>query len=220
MTGSDQSGFLTTISALNERYLIDVDGVRELWFVRHADSYSKLSGDESALRDPSLSELGRKQADRLAERLSDVSFQSVWSSETARARETAEVIAVRHGLPVQFDARFREIRTEWDEKGTSTLRPQGEYPFPEPEADVIARMGAATTAVLDKLEPTSSTPVRAVVVGHTAALLAYLNSVAGVRWGQLRMMLCHTSVSVVAYRNAVSVVRSIGDVTHLAQPVR
>lgn len=220
MSRSDQSSFLTTISALNERYLIDVDGVRELWFVRHADSYSKLSGDESQLRDPSLSELGRKQADRLAERLADVGLQSVWASDAARARETAEVIAAPHGLPVHFDTRFREIRTQWDEEGRSTLRPQGEYPFPEPEADVIARMSEAAAAVLDKLEPTAGTPVRAVVVGHTAALLAYLNSVAGVRWGQLRMMLCHTSVSVVVYRNAVSVVRSIGDVTHLALPIR
>lgn len=220
MSHSDQSSFLTTISALNERYLIDVDGLRELWFVRHADSYSKLSGDESQLRDPSLSELGRKQANRLAERLADVGLQSVWSSEATRARETAEAIASPHGLPVHFDARFREIRTQWDEEGKSTLRPQGEYPFPEPEAEVIARMSEAAATVLDKLEPTSGTPARGVVVGHTAALLAYLNNVAGVRWGQLRMMLCHTSVSVVVYRDAVSVVRSIGDVTHLARPIR
>jgi broad specificity phosphatase PhoE len=53
-----------------------------------------------------LNELGREQARELAESLDGI--DAVYSSDLARSRETAEIVADRLGLEVQVDERLRE----------------------------------------------------------------------------------------------------------------
>lgn len=216
MGKSAEPTYLKTVDALNERYLIDVPGVQEIWLIRHADAYHGLRQSGGDAADPPLSPLGRSQAATLAHRLAETPFRAIWSSPVLRAAQTARVIADRHGLRVRTDARLREIRTQWDEEGTSTLRPQGDYPFPEPEAEVADRMHRVCEAVLAELPAGEQAPVRAAVVGHTAAMLLHITHTLGLRWGQLPTMLCLTSVSVIAHREGRTVVRSFGDVSHLA----
>ena len=55
-----------------------------------------------------LNEVGREQARRVAEQLDAVDV--VYSSDLARARETADILAVPLGLEVRLDARLRERR--------------------------------------------------------------------------------------------------------------
>ncbi|MCU1434509.1 MAG: family putative phosphomutase [Pseudarthrobacter sp.] len=50
-----------------------------------------------------LSDAGRAQAERVAERLAEVAVAAVYSSPLERARETAEPTAVRAGLDVKHD---------------------------------------------------------------------------------------------------------------------
>lgn len=63
-----------------------------LYLVRHAE---KLSGG-----DPALSEDGKARAERLAAQFADVPLQAVYSTDTRRARQTAEPVAADHGLTV------------------------------------------------------------------------------------------------------------------------
>jgi broad specificity phosphatase PhoE len=211
-----QPAFLKTINALNTRYLIDVPGVREVWLVRHADPYRGLGNDNGDTDDPALSPLGELQARHLAQRLAAVAFQAVWSSPARRTQQTAAAVVRGRPMPVRTDPRLREVRTHWDESRTSVLRPPGEYPFPEPANEVVERVGAVISGILAELEPRGPVPARAVLIGHTAATLIYLTNLLGLQWGQLRTILGLTSVSVVAYKDDLTVVRSIGDVTHLA----
>ena len=51
--------------SLEAAFLIGVEGVTEIWLVRHADCYQDMVETE----DPPLSALGRSQAQRLAERI-------------------------------------------------------------------------------------------------------------------------------------------------------
>jgi len=62
---------------------------------------------------PPLNEVGRRQAAELAARLRDI--DAVYSSDSERARETAEIAGVRLGLAVRIDARLGEVDFgEWE----------------------------------------------------------------------------------------------------------
>lgn len=204
------------IEELNARHLIGVDGVKEVWLIRHADAYAGMEALAGGLIDTQLSERGRDQALRLAARLAPVAIHAVWSSNLLRARQTAEVIAGGRPLQVRVDPRLREVRTYWDEgrQEPASLEP-GVYPFPEPEAEVVERMRSVIADVVAALPSLDQVP-RAAVVTHNAAIAIYLSSALGLDWGQMGVLPQFTSVSVVAFKGDQVVVQSIGDATHLA----
>ena len=58
--------------------------------------------------DIELNELGRQQAQFLAQELTDVDVDAIYSSDLSRARATAAAVAATHGLDVTLDPRLRE----------------------------------------------------------------------------------------------------------------
>ncbi len=201
---------------MDQRHLVGVDGVSEVWLIRHADAYSGITELAAGRIDTPLSKRGLEQARRLAARLAAVPLQAVWSSELLRARQTAEMIAAGHSLEVRVDARLREVRTHWDDGREPDSPKPGSYPFPEPEAEVAERMKSVVTQVAAGLAQVGSGRPRAALVTHNAAIAIYLSSLLGLNWGQLRVLPQFTSVSVVAVKGEQVVVQSIADVTHLA----
>jgi broad specificity phosphatase PhoE len=77
-----------------------------LLLARHGETDWNREGRWQGGSDTSLNERGREQARELAEQLDSV--DSIYSSDLARARETAEIVAGRLGLDVQLDPRLRE----------------------------------------------------------------------------------------------------------------
>lgn len=77
--------------------------------IRHA--LHTLGGETIAGRIPDvpLSPQGQAQAERLAERLKDVPVRAVYCSPIQRARETAQPLATRQGLPLQICEEINEI---------------------------------------------------------------------------------------------------------------
>jgi broad specificity phosphatase PhoE len=209
------AAFLKMIEELHARHLIDVEGVVEVWLIRHADAYAGLEALSDGRVDPPLSSRGREQARLLAGRLAPVRFDAVWASDLRRSRETAEEIARGRPLSVEVDSRLREVRTHWDEGRIELLDEPGVYPFPEPEAEVLARMTAALADLVAALPAAHRGPSRAAVVSHNAAIGIYVSSVLGLKWGQLRVMPQYTSVTVLVIKDEQIVVRSIADATHL-----
>lgn len=209
--GERHAAFLQLIEELHARHLVGVPGVREVWLIRHADAYVGLEALDPGVIDPPLSQVGLEQAQRLGERLARVALDQVWSSDLQRARETATAVARHHALTVRTDARLREVRTEWDEGGMARLEETGVYPFPEPETQVVARMGSAIANI------SAEAPRRAAVVSHNAAIGVYLSSLLGLKWGELRVFPQFTSVTVLAIKEGTVLVRSIADATHLAE---
>src|SRR5437879_9754338 len=178
--------FLQMLDELHARHLVGVADVREVWLIRHADAYVGLESLNEGVLDPPLSSVGLDQTARLARRLSDIPLGAVWSSPLLRARQTADAIAGGHGLEVRQDLRLREVRTDWDEGRSGSLKEPGVYPFVEPEPEVVARMSAVIENVVADLPPTG--PLRAAVVTHNAAIALYVSSLLGLQWGQLRIM--------------------------------
>ena len=82
---------------------------------RHAQTLSNVSGRYMGWIDEDLSDDGVRQAQRLSARLSRRPITAVYSSPLKRTLSTAEMIAQRHGLPVQTISELGEIRMgQWE----------------------------------------------------------------------------------------------------------
>lgn len=70
-----------------------------------------------------LDATGREQAAALALAATGVELVSLWCSPLRRARETADVVAARIGLPAREDARFVETDTgDWTGRSFADVR--------------------------------------------------------------------------------------------------
>lgn len=79
-----------------------------LYLARHG-SHAEVGHILSGRSDIALSEEGRAEAARLAERLHGASLAAIHSSPRRRARETAEIVADRCALPVEIADGLDEI---------------------------------------------------------------------------------------------------------------
>lgn len=84
-----------------------------LLLVRHGETDWNADGRLQGQTDRPLSEYGRRQARQLGEQLrneelADRRFQAIYASDLSRARETAEIVGERLGLPVALDSDLRE----------------------------------------------------------------------------------------------------------------
>ena len=86
-----------------------------LLLVRHGQTTWNAENRFQGQSDSPLSELGRRQAAAVGQRLGSYPMDEIWSSDLSRALHTAEAIARHHGLLVRLDARLREFRMgEWE----------------------------------------------------------------------------------------------------------
>ena len=77
-----------------------------LLLARHGETDWNREGRWQGGSDTSLNERGREQAHELAKQLDSV--DAIYSSDLARARETAEIVARALGVDVRLDPRLRE----------------------------------------------------------------------------------------------------------------
>ena len=80
----------------------------ELLLVRHGETDWNAEGRLQGHTDRPLNEYGRRQARGLADELAGEELDAIYSSDLARARETAEIVGERLGLPVVLDPDLRE----------------------------------------------------------------------------------------------------------------
>jgi len=101
--------------------------VTTILLARHGESEWNREGRWQGHADPPLSDAGRRQARRLAEKLAYTRLDAVYSSDLERARATAEAVAELHGLPVIVDGALREIDVgEWS--GLTTEEIERRFP--------------------------------------------------------------------------------------------
>jgi broad specificity phosphatase PhoE len=82
--------------------------VTTLLLVRHGETDWNAEGRLQGHTDRPLSEFGGRQTRRLADDLEDEELEAIYSSDLSRARETAEIVGERLGLPVVLDPDLRE----------------------------------------------------------------------------------------------------------------
>jgi broad specificity phosphatase PhoE len=81
----------------------------ELVLLRHGETDWNRTSRFQGLTNTDLNELGTLQASAAAVTLADYRFDRIYSSSLARAAQTAEQVAKRTGLTVEYDPRLVEI---------------------------------------------------------------------------------------------------------------
>jgi broad specificity phosphatase PhoE len=82
--------------------------VTTLLLVRHGETDWNAVARLQGHTDRPLSDFGRRQARQLADELEDEPLDAIYTSDLARARETAEIAGERLGLPIVLDPDLRE----------------------------------------------------------------------------------------------------------------
>jgi broad specificity phosphatase PhoE len=136
--------------------------------------------------DTPLNDTGREQAAALAARMAGAGLASVWASDLARARETAEIVAAAVGLKVALDERLREgYRGRWEGQRFSDIERdepelyaawrRGGAAFRFPGGESLLEQQQRVTAAVANIHASSPLPALAVCHG-----------------GSIRVMLCRS----------------------------
>jgi 2,3-bisphosphoglycerate-dependent phosphoglycerate mutase len=85
-----------------------VDDVTRILAVRHGETAWNVDTRLQGQIDISLNSTGQEQARRLAEALAEEGVEAIVASDLVRARDTAQAVAHRTGLPLATDKGLRE----------------------------------------------------------------------------------------------------------------
>jgi probable phosphoglycerate mutase len=86
-----------------------------LVLIRHGETDWNAEGRYQGQSNVPLNANGLAQAEALAQRLRGMRFDAIYTSDLARAAQTAEVLAATTGAPIHRDRRLREIdQGEWE----------------------------------------------------------------------------------------------------------
>jgi broad specificity phosphatase PhoE len=163
--------------------------VMRLYVVRHGATQRTAEDRFSGAEGVELSEEGKSQASRLGERIASEQPRAIYSSPLSRAVETANLIALPCGLPVETRDGLREIaHGHWE--GLTRTEVEARYPdeYASWEADPFTfapKQGETGVAVLARALPVIREIVmrhegeRVVVVSHKATIRLLLSSLLG-----------------------------------------
>jgi probable phosphoglycerate mutase len=157
--------------------------------VRHGATILSAEDRFAGATDVALSDEGREQTRRLAERLSREKIRAVFASPLGRTVETAEILATPHNLDIQICEGLREIsHGRWEQ----LTRREVEQKFPEEAAEwekdpyTFAPLGGESgLAVTARALPTLIQLVRQhtgeniLVVSHKGTIRLLLSSLLG-----------------------------------------
>src|SRR5919109_1078584 len=160
-----------------------------VFMVRHGATVLSAEDRFAGITDVELSDDGREEARRLAQRLSRVEIAAVYASPLGRTVETASILAAPHKLEVQTRDGFREIsHGRWEQM----TRREVEEKFPEEAAEwekdpyTFAPLGGESgLAVTARALPALIELVREhageniLIVSHKATIRLLLSSLLG-----------------------------------------
>jgi broad specificity phosphatase PhoE len=168
-----------------------------------------------------LSPAGRRQVERLAERLCGMPPTRMVSSDILRTRESAEILAAQLGLPFETSAELREVDVgrakglsyrDAAERWPDVFDPSGEARFPGGEsfAEVADRATAyLRSAVLDD-------PGRVLVVTHGGVVRGVMARLLGLPLGSVAgFLIDNASLSIFRVDDGVANLVTWNDTAHL-----
>ena len=160
----------------------ETDWNRESRFQGHADT--------------TLNEVGREQAHGLAERLAEEGVVAIYASPLWRARETAEIVGRRLGLPVESVDALREVdvgswsgltRAEIQERFPEGFRRWLEFDHGWDDGESYEELGERVLAALREIA-LRHPHERVLVVSHGGPMRAALASAAATSYADARRL--------------------------------
>jgi broad specificity phosphatase PhoE len=209
-------------------------GGTEMYFIRHADALPDAAEVVLGHYDEqSLSEVGRKQAQALAEGLREVKLAAIYSAPLGRARQTAAPLAESKGLEVQIEPGLREVDLgplhpnvvegaspqEYAEALKVRLREiaaiaigeggWGSIPGAEPSAALRERITATVNEIVAR-HPGETVAL----VSHAGVINAYFAAILGLQRDYF-FPTANTSISVVRVKGPNTLIMALNDIAHL-----
>ncbi len=156
-----------------------------LILVRHGETDWNHQGLPQGLIDVPLNDTGREQGRALAKRLKSMPIDALFSSDLARAAETATILGQALDLTPQLSAAWREIDLgSWG----GLTRPEIEARFPDELAALergedVARGGGETMAAVQERVVAEFERISELHQGQTVAVVSH--------GGTLKGIICH-----------------------------
>jgi broad specificity phosphatase PhoE len=197
-----------------------------LILVRHGETEWNRNGRIQGQLDIVLSAVGREQAKRTARRLAGEAVAAVYSSDLARASETAAIIAEPHGLAVVARRELREgCFGAWQGLTVAEVRERFAADYAAVRQDPVYGRpvdGECIAEVAERVERMAEELWVAhpgetvVVVTHGGALKALVCRLLGLdlaqRW---RFTVDNCSLTVFAWREGRPLLLTLNDTSHL-----
>lgn len=163
--------------------------ITRIFLVRHGETALSIENRFAGSMDIPLSEAGKAQVARLAERLKKEPVAAVYSSPKIRTMETARILAKPHGLAVEPCEGLREIsHGHWESMSLSEVREKfpeetaawEEDPYTFAPAGGESGLAVTARALPAFLEIVKRHPGKnVIVVSHKATIRLLLSSLLG-----------------------------------------
>jgi broad specificity phosphatase PhoE len=200
-----------------------------VWLARHGETSWAAEDRYNGRAESSLTEHGRQQAARLADRLAAQPLAAVYCSSLERTLETAQIVAQRHGLvPVPCDGlvevdygawdgllrseiidRYVELYGQWVHDPAAVVPPGGEAGY-----CALARAADALRGIV-----AGHRGQALLVVAHKAINRLLLCDVLGVpaRYYRARIGQAPCALNCIEWRDAGPMVTLMNDISHYSQ---
>jgi broad specificity phosphatase PhoE len=206
---------------MEERYPSELEDFTRIFLIRHGSAY-----DESGLQaeESGLNEFGIWQSGQLAERLKGVSVDKIYSSPTARALETAEIVAKNHNnKEIVIKEELQELMWEfWPELGHFHYDLAHEITKKLGNEDQLKMLGAVQKKGLDILAKIyKENPGKTVLVfTHGNLIRAIISAImeSGMR-GFLSLTIDLASVTILDLNDETYRIVTVSDGCHTLLPV-
>ncbi|HIA00380.1 MAG TPA: histidine phosphatase family protein [Myxococcales bacterium] len=200
-----------------------------LFLVRHGTTNANEDGLFLGQTDSPLNENGRAEAQALAQRLAGADIDLMIASDLARARETAEIIALAHpNLELSLDKRLREIHLgEFD--GLPADQVHAEHPetiqawinnpssarMPGAGAETLGEVQARMWKLVEEITKDGSAQ-NIMLVSHTFAILSLVCKVLDINLDRFRnLFIDRGSISEIRWGRFGPALACFNDTAHL-----
>lgn len=196
--------------------------------VRHGQTLWNALGKYQGHTDVPLNEVGIEQARKVAKRLAGENISAVYASDLSRAKDTAKIIAQKHGLEVETDKKLREMNFGlWEGKTYTQI--QEEYPqlvkvwisdpqlLQIPQGETFSQVQLRAIRALKEIIRRHNINETIVVVAHGLTIISIICAVLEIDLKNMwKIKQGNTGISIIEFYDNNGILTLFNDTHHLS----